>query len=85
MQMDESGEVAACLVVVRGALDRNWADYLGPLSTLTFVDENQTVSTMLSGPVADFAAFVGLILRLQNLGLPVQSISYQRLPSRHLA
>ena len=82
MQTDETDETAACLVVVRGVLDHNWADYLGNLTMVTRAGENQAPSTILSGPVTDFAAFVGLIASLQNLGLPIQSISFQRLPTK---
>lgn len=82
MQTGETDETAACLVVVHGVLEHNWADYLGNLTMVAFAGENRPASTMLSGPVTDFAAFVGLIARLQNLGLPVQSISFQRLPTK---
>ena len=80
MLMDETNEAATCLVVIQGGLDPSWADYLGELTMFTQVTANQTISTILSGSVADFAAFVGLIARLQNLGLSVQQISFYRWP-----
>ena len=82
MPMDNINEAATCLVVIQGVLDPSWADYLGDLTMFTQVTADQTTSTILSGSVADFAAFVGLIARLQNLGLSVQQISFRRLPSQ---
>jgi hypothetical protein len=68
--------------MIRGTLGRNWADYMGNLTMVTLAGEDQTVSTLLSGPIPDFSAFAGLVAYLLNLGLPVQSISFQRLPSK---
>ena len=82
MPMGETGEEAVCVVVIQGALDPSWADYLGDLAMVTQVADDRTVSTFLSGQVVDFAAFVGLIGRVQNLGLPVQAISFQRLAAK---
>ena len=78
MPMGETGEEAACVFVIQGALNPSWADYFGDLAIVTQFADDQTVSTLLSGQVVDFAAFVGLIGRMQNLGLPVQAISFQR-------
>ncbi len=78
--MHDTSEVATCFVVIRGVLDRNWADYFGDLMISSeIMAEHET--TILAGPVVDFAAFVGLIGRLQNLGLPVQTITFHRLPA----
>lgn len=74
--MIASHEAATCVVQIQGTVDRSWADYLGDLAMVTQVADDRTVSTLLSGQVVDFAAFVGLIGRLQNLGLPVQAISF---------
>ncbi len=79
--MDDTREAAACLVVMQGALDHHWVDYLGNLTISARDTEGPTTTTILAGPVLDFAAFVGLISRLQNLGLPVQTISFHRLPA----
>jgi hypothetical protein len=35
-------------------------------------------TTILAGQVIDFAAFVGVISQLQNLGLTVQTITFHR-------
>jgi hypothetical protein len=83
--MDETVESAACLVVIRGVLDHGWADYLGDLTILSKTVEGQAHTTILAGTLPDFAAFVGLIGRLQNLGLPVQTITFNRLPAAQLA
>ena len=77
--MDERSEAAACLVVIQGALDHNWADYLGDLTVSAQCVEGAAATTILAGPVVDFAAFVGLIGRLQNLRLQVQTITFHRL------
>ena len=82
MPTDEANDTAACLVMVRGALGSNWADYLGEMAVFTQATADQAAATILSGQVADFAAFVGLLGRLQNLGLPVQMITFQQLPAR---
>lgn len=79
MPITASHEAATCVVQIQGALDRTWADYLGDLTMVTHVAEDQTTSTVLSGQIVDFAAFAGLIGQLQNLGLLVQTISFQRL------
>ncbi len=60
-------------------LDRDWVDYFGDLM-ISPQAQAEPGTTILAGPVADFAAFVGLIGRLQNLGLPVQTITFHRLP-----
>lgn len=77
--MHDTNEAAACLVVIRGVLDQGWTDYFSDLMISPQVAA-EPGTTILAGPVVDFAAFVGLIGRLQNLGLPVQTISFHRLP-----
>ena len=82
--MESEDEAATCYVVIRGALDRDWCEYLGELTMALRLREGE-VTTILSGNVTDFAAFVGLIGRLQNLGLTVQAISFHRLSAGNLA
>ena len=77
--MHDTSETAACLIVIRGVLDHDWVDYFSDLMISPQV-QMEPGTTILAGPVADFAAFVGLIGRLQNLGLPVQTITFHRLP-----
>lgn len=78
--MHDTNEAAACLVVVRGVLGQEWAGYFGDLMISPQLAA-EPGTTILAGQVVDFAAFVGLIGRLQNLGLPVETITFHRLPS----
>jgi hypothetical protein len=82
--MEREDEAAACFVVIRGALGHEWCDYLGELTISSHPTEEQA-ATILAGQMVDFAAFVGLIGRLQNLGLTVQAISFHRLPAAPFA
>jgi hypothetical protein len=82
--MGRESEAAACLVVLQGALGDEWCDYLGGLTISSSSAEGQ-VASILAGQVVDFAAFVGLISHLQNLGLTVQAITFHRLPAAPLA
>lgn len=82
--MESEDEAATCFVVIQGALNHDWRDYLGGL-TISSALANEQSTTILAGHVADFAAFVGLISHLQNLGLTVQAISFHRLSAPHLA
>lgn len=76
--MDRENEAAACFVVLQGALGSEWGDYLGGLIISSSSPEAQG-TTILAGQVIDFAAFVGVISQLQNLGLTVQTITFHRL------
>ena len=82
MPMGETGEEAACVVVIQGALDPSWADYLGDLRMSRQIGPDQVPVTVLTGAMVDFAAFAGLIARLQNLGLAVQYLTFHRRPAR---
>ncbi len=82
--MESTSEAAACFVVIRGSLGNEWGDYLGGL-TISSASTPEQTATVLAGEVEDFAAFVGLISHLQNLGLTVQTISFHRLPAAQLA
>ncbi len=77
--MGSENEAASCFIEIRGALDHDWGDYLGELTMAVHVQEGEATA-ILCGSVAVFAAFVGLIGRLQNLGLTVQTISFHRMP-----
>lgn len=78
--MESENDAAACFVVIRGSLGYEWCDYLGGLTISPSSTQDQA-TTILAGEVEDFAAFVGLISRLQNLGLTVQTIAFHRLPA----
>ena len=81
--MGRENEAAACFVVLQGALGNEWFDYLGGL-TISSSPTKEQDATILAGQVVDFAAFVGLISHLQNLGLTVQAITFHRLPAAQL-
>jgi hypothetical protein len=72
-----SDPTATCSIVLRGPIDESWADYFGDLVLEAQVRDAHIEVTMLSGPVLDFAAFIGLIIRIHNLGLTVRSVHYQ--------
>ncbi len=78
--MESENDAAACFVVIRGSLGYEWGDYLGGL-TISSSSTTEQATTILAGEVEDFAAFVGLISHLQNLGLTVQTIAFHRLPA----
>ena len=81
--MHEETELASCNVIIRGSLDPNWAAYLGDLRITAQDGEGVTKLTFLFGQIPDFAAFAGLIERLQNLRLPILQISFLHLLSKH--
>lgn len=78
--MESENDAAACFVIIRGSLGCEWGDYLGGL-TISSSSITEQATTILAGEVEDFAAFVGLISHLQNLGLTVQTIAFHRLPA----
>ena len=82
--MGRENEAAACFAVLQGALGYEWSDYLGGLTIASSSVEGR-VTTILTGQVVDFAAFVGLISHLQNLGLTVQTITFHSLPAAQLS
>jgi hypothetical protein len=65
-------------ICIRGQLDASWSEYFAVESISVEVDEaGLCFTTLISGPV-DQAALVGMINRLNGLGLPV--VSVVRLP-----
>ncbi|MBK8046872.1 MAG: hypothetical protein IPK16_06955 [Anaerolineales bacterium] len=79
--MEGGYEAAACTIVICGSLDEHWTDYFGGLTLRTERNAPSEVTTVLSGQVTDFAAFAGLLARVQNLGLPVQALTFECLPA----
>jgi len=66
-------------ICIRGRLDESWSEYFAVQSMSVEVDEDGLcITTLISEPV-DQAALVGIINRLNGLGLPV--VSVERLPS----
>lgn len=78
MLMGETGEEADCVVVIQGALDQSWADYLEGLHLSSRIFPGQAPTTVLMGSKIDFAAFAGLIARLLSLGFAVQYLTFRR-------
>ncbi len=56
---------------IKGHLDKSWSAWLGDLVMTHEADG----MTLLSGPVADQAALLGLLLRLHDLGLTLLSVT----------
>ena len=56
---------------IKGHLDQNWSAWLGDLALTHEADG----VTLLSGPVADQAALMGLLRRLHDLGLTLLSVT----------
>ena len=65
-------------ICIGGRLDQSWSEYFAVQSISVEVDEaGLCITTLISEPV-DQAALVGIINRLNGLGLPV--VSVVRLP-----
>ena len=57
---------------IREHLDDRWSDYLEGLS----VERQGNGTTLLTGTVPDQAALYGIINRLRDLGLSLQSVNH---------
>ncbi len=57
-------------IKVKGRLSADWSEWFNRL-TLTHEPNGDTV---LSGPVADQAELFGLLLRIRDLGLPLEFV-----------
>ena len=56
---------------IKGQIDRDWSDWMGGLA-ITHSEQGETV---LTGSVRDQAALYGLLNRLSDLGLQLNSVS----------
>ena len=70
------GQAATCSIVIRGPIDGAWADYFGDLLLSAQGHDGEIDTTVLSGPLPDLAAFIGLVSRVHNRGLTVLSAHY---------
>ncbi|MFC1960848.1 hypothetical protein ACFLYO_09060 [Chloroflexota bacterium] len=61
-------------IKVPGHLDASWIDWAGEMLVVTQQEADGSMTTILSGPVADQAALQGLLRRLYSLGLPLISV-----------
>ena len=57
-------------ICIQGHLDQRWSHWFEGFA-IALKDNGET---RLSGPVADQAALYGLLIKVQNLGLPLVSI-----------
>jgi hypothetical protein len=57
-------------ITVKGRLNADWAEWFNPLS----VSHEPNGDTVLSGPVTDQAELFGLLLRIRDLGLSLESV-----------
>jgi hypothetical protein len=78
VQAQEAATVTAKLyeIHVRGPLPDDVLEELGRLRVSA-----ETPRTVLRGPVRDQAALLGVLLRLQNIG--VELVEVRQLPARH--
>lgn len=67
-------EPAVFVIRIEGRLGASWLDYFGAQSMSVEVDEAGLGSTTLISEPVDQAALVGMINRLNGLGLPVVSV-----------
>ncbi len=75
-----SDSIATCSSVIRGPIGESWVDYFGDLELSSQVHDGEINVTMLTGSLPDFAAFIGLVTRVQNLGLTVLAAHYHCRP-----
>jgi hypothetical protein len=62
---------------IEGHLNKGWVDWLGGF-TITHTEDDQT---LLTGTVQDQAALYGLMAKLRDLGVKLESVNYGRQPS----
>lgn len=67
---------AVFCIRVQGKLGESWSDYFGAQSMSVEVDETGLSSTTLVSEPVDQAALLGIINRLNSLGLPLVSIEF---------
>lgn len=69
---DEKHDQPPCYEIrLKGHLDDRWVDWFDGLTITLEEDEN----TLLSGPVVDQAALHGLLKKVRDLGLPLDSVN----------
>lgn len=64
------------VITVRGHLDDHWSAWFGGM-TITNAANGEA---LLAGPVMDQAALHGLLIKLQDLGLPLVAVVPVRSP-----
>ncbi len=61
---------------IEGQLNPGWSDWLDGM-TITLLEGNET---LLTGPLADQAALLGLLMKLHNFGLPILAVKRSPMP-----
>jgi len=67
-------DFAVFRVSIRGMLDKSWSDYFGTQSISIQTYEDGDAVTTFTTEAVDQAALVGLINRLNSLGLPLLAV-----------
>ena len=67
-------EPAVFIIRIEGRLGESWSEYFGAQSISVDVDEAGRCTTALVSEPVDQAALVGMINRLNGLGLPLMSV-----------
>ncbi len=61
-------------ISIQGQLDDSWSDYLGGLEIRRASAPPDSTVTILTGPLLDQAALMGVLNSLYGLGLPLLSV-----------
>ena len=61
---------------IKGQIDRDWSDWIGGLA----IAHTAQGETLLTGSVRDQAALYGLLNRLSDLGLQLNSVTSSGMP-----
>jgi hypothetical protein len=73
-------DTAVYRIRINGKLGDSWSEYFGAQSVWVEIDDaGRTSTTLISEPV-DQSALVGMINRLNGLGLPVVSVECVQTP-----
>lgn len=68
--------LAVFRVSIQGVLDESWSDYFGTWEIAIEMDENGVAATTFTTEPVDQSALVGLINRLNSLGLPLLAVEH---------
>jgi hypothetical protein len=68
----------SCRIVLHGALNERWVDYLGEMLLYLEVEEGQIQTTTLIGQPPDLIALIGMLNAISNLGFTVIAVEYRR-------
>ena len=67
-------DLAVFRISIQGGLDDSWSDYFGTQSISIEMDETGVAVTTFTTEAVDQSALVGLINRLNSLGLPLLAV-----------